>query len=131
MLRMTRPLKVLYNDTCPICSREVDMYKSMTDAEHGNVTYCGLSTATYADYGLSADDAARRFYVVSDGQLVSGMDAFSMLWRQSLKTRWMATVTGLPVLRQLTGLLYDHVAAPILFTMHKRRERLGKSEKQG
>ncbi len=127
---MTKPLIVLYNDTCPICSREVAGYKRQTNAEHLDVTYCGLTSAEYSDFGLSEDEAARKFHVVVDGQLVSGMPAFQMLWSQSSRLSWLAKLTGLPVIRQVVTLAYDYIFAPFLFAAHKRRQRLGKSKKQ-
>lgn len=118
---MTEKTRVLYNETCPICRFEVDSYRRRTDAAGGHVAYDGLDQA--ADWGLSPDQAARRFHVMQDGRLLSGMPAFRVLWRNMPHLRWLAWVTGLPVIAPMTAAVYDHILAPLLYRAHLRRQR--------
>ncbi|WP_058246386.1 thiol-disulfide oxidoreductase DCC family protein [Tropicibacter naphthalenivorans] len=119
---MSEKTTVIYNDTCPICSREVDGYKRLT-AQDATIGYHGLSACDLARFGLTPDQAARRFHVVKGGQLLSGMPAFAALWQDIPRLRWLARVVRAPIIRPAVGALYDHVAAPILYKMHKRRQR--------
>lgn len=90
------PLTVLYDAACPLCRREIAVYR-------------GLSSDTplcFAD--VSADDAVlppgttraqllARFHVRrADGQLLSGAAAFLTLWAELPGWRWLARVGRLP-----------------------------------
>lgn len=116
-------LTVIYNDTCPICSREVDAYQRASARCGADIAYAGLSDGAYKAFGLSEDQAARRFHVVKGGELISGIPAFALLWDDLPRMAWLARIVRLPVLRGLLGAVYDHVLAPILYALHKRRQR--------
>lgn len=124
---MSDDLTVIYNDTCPICAREVDAYRRVTGREGLNVAYAGLSQCDLAAFGLTSDAAARRFHVMKDGVLHDGIPAFALLWETMPRLRWLARLVRLPVVRGLAALVYDHVLAPALFALHRRRERRGKA----
>ncbi len=72
-------------------------------------------------WGLDADTAARRLYVLHDGTLTSGIPAFLVLWAQMPKYRWLARVVGFPGIKQIACLAYDHVLAPAIYRWHLRR----------
>lgn len=115
-------LRVIYNDTCPICAREVGAYRRAAQAAGAPVAFDGLDTADLAAHGLTRDTAARRFHVVRGGRLLSGVDAFAALWAELPRWRWLSRVVALPGIRQMAGLAYDHAAAPLLYALHRRRE---------
>ncbi len=73
--------------------------------------------------GIDADTAARRLYVLHQGVLTSGIPAFLVLWAQMPRYRWLARVVGLPGVRQVATLAYDHVLAPVIYRWHLRRQR--------
>lgn len=122
---------VIYNDTCPICAREVMSYKRMTVRLGLDVAYSGLSNGDAARFGLTDRDAARRFHVVRGGTLYSGVEAFALLWEKLPGWRWLARLVRLPVVSFLARIVYDHILAPALFSLHRRRERLGKARHIG
>lgn len=115
---------VLYNDSCPICSREIAAYRKMSDPDTGPA-YAGLTTCDLAQFGLTEDEAARRLHVVQDGQVISGIPAFAALWEDVPRLRWLARLVRLPVVGGLANGVYDHLLAPALFALHKRRQRRG------
>lgn len=116
--------EVLYNETCPICSREVEHYEKLSDAAAVPIRYHGISNAAVlAEWGISADDAARRFHVRKGGVLYGGIPAFLILWDEIPKTRWLARLIGRPGIFWVACKVYDHIAAPVLYWMHVRRER--------
>jgi predicted DCC family thiol-disulfide oxidoreductase YuxK len=45
-----------------------------------------------------------------DGQLDIGADAFTHLWLQTPGLRWLAKLLQLPILRQITHLVYNAFA---------------------
>ncbi|WP_375258792.1 thiol-disulfide oxidoreductase DCC family protein [Citreimonas sp.] len=118
-------ITVIYNDTCPICAREVAGYKRAARRDALPVAFRGLSEGDLARYGLTTRDAARRFHVMEDGRLVDGIDAFALLWDRIPRLRWLARLVRLPVVAPVARVLYDHAAAPALYALHRRRVRRG------
>ncbi len=122
---MPEPLTVIYNDTCPICSREVDMYRRLSQKGDVQMGFEGLSACDLARFDLTPETAAKRFHVLKDGKLVSGIPAFALLWDDLPRMRWMAKVVRLPVICPIVNALYDYVLAPALYQMHLRRQARG------
>lgn len=116
------PLRVIYNDTCPICAREVGAYRREAAAVGAPVAFDGLDAPDLDALGLTRDTAARRFHAVRDGQLLSGVDAFAALWAELPRWRWLARAITLRGIRTAAALFYDHGAAPMLHALHRRRE---------
>jgi predicted DCC family thiol-disulfide oxidoreductase YuxK len=74
-------------------------------------------------WGLTEDEAARRLHVMQDGKVLSGLAAFRAIWAGLPRWRWLARLTGLPVIRPAMAFLYDRIAAPMLYRAHLRRQR--------
>ncbi|MFD1509790.1 thiol-disulfide oxidoreductase DCC family protein [Lacimonas salitolerans] len=114
-------LRILHNDTCPICSREVASYARIADRTGLPLQIDGLEAAP--DWGLDRDTAAQSFRVELNGARLEGLDAFRALWERLPGWRWLAWVTGLPGVHWLADLGYRHLAAPALYALHRRRQR--------
>lgn len=119
---MSKKCTVIYNGSCPICSREIDIYRERVAASGGALGFADLNDVDLEAYGLTPDVAARRLYVMRDGELISGVDAFLHLWRETPGFGGLARFAGFPGIRQVAGAVYEWVLAPVLFTMHKRRQ---------
>lgn len=119
---MSDQLDVIYNDTCPICSREVNMY-AKTTADDPTVVYHGLSQCDLVRFGLTEETAAREFHVLHKGELVSGLAAFALLWERMPRLRWAAWLVRRPLLGAGLEWIYQHILAPVLYAMHLRRQR--------
>jgi predicted DCC family thiol-disulfide oxidoreductase YuxK len=111
--------RILYNDTCPVCRFEIDHYRRQ--AQGLPLRFDPLTEAHL--YGLTPDQAARRLHVLRDGELLSGLDAFRAIWASLPRTRWLARVTGLPVIHPVLAFVYNRLAAPVLYRAHLRRQR--------
>lgn len=120
---MAEPLTVIYNQTCPICSREVGAYQRYAAGQDLPIAFADLEDPILAAQGLTPDDAARRLHVLRDGQLLAGTDAFLALWAAMPRFRWLARVLSVPPLRQITAVIYDRIAAPWLYGRHVARMR--------
>lgn len=113
--------EVLYNDTCPICSREIKHYDRLAQSGELPVTFAPLTQAA-ADWGLEADTAARQLHVRRSGETLAGADAFIALWEEIPRYRWLARLCKLPIIYGIVRVIYNRLAAPMLFAMHKRRQ---------
>ncbi|PZX47286.1 putative DCC family thiol-disulfide oxidoreductase YuxK [Roseinatronobacter thiooxidans] len=119
---MTQTLEILYNGRCPICSAEIAHYRKQAERADAPVAFIDLHEATLSHWGLDAEQATRRFHARKDGQIISGFPAFLALWHELPRMRRLARALELPVLHQLADFGYNHLAAPVLYWMHKRRE---------
>lgn len=118
---MTNEITVIYNQTCPICSREVGAYQRYAERNDLPIDFAALDAPVVGEQGLSADDAARRLHVVRDGVLLSGTEAFLALWAAMPRFRWLARVLSVPPFRQIAGFVYEKIAAPWLYRRHVAR----------
>lgn len=113
-------LEVLYNDDCPICRREIMHYAGMSDDD---VAYIKITKETASDWGLTEDQAAQQIHARSDGNVTVGVDAFISVWRRLPYYRILASIVGWRPIRYITDVVYRNILAPLLFAMHKRRQR--------
>jgi predicted DCC family thiol-disulfide oxidoreductase YuxK len=114
--------EILYNGRCPICSAEISHYRARAAATGADLHFTDLNSAPLQDWGISPDQAMRRLHARHDGRIVSGFDAFLLIWQGLPRWRWLARVVSLPGLRHAVALVYDRVAAPVLYKLHLRRE---------
>ena len=117
------PTAVLYNAACPVCNFEISHYARYAGDAGLAIRFDDLNTDAREQWGINADTAARRLYVLHDGVLTSGIPAFVVLWAQMPRYRRLARIVGLPGIRQLAVAAYDHVLAPVIYRMHQRRLR--------
>jgi predicted DCC family thiol-disulfide oxidoreductase YuxK len=114
---------VLYNASCPVCNFEIQHYAQYSGNHKLPIQFDDLNSDACAEWGLDADTAARRFYVLHDGTLTSGIPAFLTLWAQMPKYRWLSRFIGTPGIKQITSAIYDYVLAPAIYHWHLRRLR--------
>jgi len=119
-MAQTSDIRVLYNDTCPICAREIGVYARAQGGE--DMQFCALSQ--HETFGLDADTAARRLHVLQDGQLLVGIDGFIAIWAALPRWHWLARAARLPVVYPAACAAYDYVLAPIIYRLHLRRQRI-------
>ena len=112
--------RVLYNDSCPVCSLEINAYRRRAIEDGLPLQFDTLECAT--NWGITADQAARRLHVLHNGKLLSGVPAFRALWGEIPHLHWLARLTGRPVIGAAAVTLYDQMLAPVLYWMHKRRQ---------
>ena len=118
---------VLYNAQCPVCNFEIGHYAAYAGRNGLPIRFDDLNGDARAAWGIDADTAARRLYVLHKGELTSGIPAFLVLWRQMPRYRWLARVVGLPVVRQVAGVVYDYALAPAIYRWHLwRKARAGR-----
>jgi predicted DCC family thiol-disulfide oxidoreductase YuxK len=90
------PLTVLYDGACPLCRREIGVYRGLKP--NTPVCFADVSDAAVPlPPGTSREQLLARFHVrVSDGELLSGAQAFLALWAALPGWRWLSRVGRLP-----------------------------------
>lgn len=121
--RMTDRIDVLYNGSCPVCSREIALYQRHAAEAEAPVDWTDITSDALPE-GLDTEAAAQRLHVVAGGQLIAGVPAFIVMWSTIPRWRWLARVVALPGVRQIATLIYDRILAPALYARHRRRNRL-------
>jgi predicted DCC family thiol-disulfide oxidoreductase YuxK len=87
---------VLYDGACPLCRREIGLYGGLQPTTP--VCFADLSDASLPLPGDSTrEHLLARFHVRgTDGQLISGAQAFLALWAVLPGWRWLARAGRLP-----------------------------------
>ena len=114
---------VLYNADCPVCNFEIRHYARYAGTHGLPIRFDDLNSDARGQWGLDADTTARRLYVMHDGTLTSGIPAFLVLRAQMPKYRWLARVGGIPGIKLIACVAYDHVLAPAIYRWHLRELR--------
>lgn len=117
---MSDETRVLFNETCPVCRFEIGHYRKAATACGLPLRFDDLSQASA--WGVTPEAAAKRLHVLHQGQVLSGIPAFQVLWAQLPRWRWFAKLTSLPLIHPIACAVYDHLMAPMLYRAHKRRQ---------
>jgi predicted DCC family thiol-disulfide oxidoreductase YuxK len=90
------PLTVLYDGACPLCRREIGVYRGLQSSTP--VCFSDVSdVAQPLPPGTTREQLLARFHVRGgDGQLLSGAQAFLALWAALPGWRWLARVGRVP-----------------------------------
>lgn len=88
-------LTVYFDGACPVCSREIAMYRRQPGAEACTWVDAASCHAVELGAGLSRPAALARFHVRrADGSLVDGARGFAELWRTLPRWAWLGRLAG-------------------------------------
>lgn len=122
---MIEPLEIYFNGACPVCSREIGVYRRL--AERRGVAARWVDVAAQPDAltgdGIDRDDALRRLHVRTGSGLEAGVPAFVALWARLPGWAAFARTAAHPLVRPLATFLYERILAPALYRWHKLRHR--------
>ena len=92
----TPPLTVLYDGACPLCRREIGIYRKLEPRTP--LCFADVSDAAAPlPPGSTREQLLARFHVRRhDGELLSGARAFLALWAVLPGWRWLARAGRLP-----------------------------------
>ena len=94
-----QPLTVLYDGACPLCRREIAVYRGLQPLRPDTpVCFADVSDiALPVPPGTTREQLLARFHVrAADGELLSGAQAFLALWATLPGWRWLALAGRLP-----------------------------------
>jgi len=106
-------IKVFYNDTCPICKREIDTYKLRS------------SNIEFSDSSLMDDKYNRRMHAYKDGVEYVGAEAFLFVWRNTRGFKWLSYLFNNKISIIIMNLIYEPLAL-IIYKMHLKRLKKNK-----
>jgi predicted DCC family thiol-disulfide oxidoreductase YuxK len=90
-----RSLSVLYDGTCPLCRREIALYRGLRTEQP--LRFVDVSGESTLPPSTTREQLLARFHVQrADGTLVSGAAAFLTLWAHLPGWRWLARAGRLP-----------------------------------
>ena len=87
---MTGRLSVYFDGSCSLCTREIAFYRRCQGAE--TISWIDASAVSEREVapGLSKADALARFHVLTaQGEVLSGAAAFSRIWLELPRFRWL------------------------------------------
>jgi 3-demethoxyubiquinol 3-hydroxylase len=100
-------LTVYFDGACPVCSREMALYRRQPGAEGCAWVDASACAEPELGPGLSRAAALARFHVRrADGELVSGTRGFAALWRVLPRTAWLGRVAALGPMPALLDAAY-------------------------
>ena len=93
---MTDKLRVFFDGGCPLCRKEIGLYKDADKA--GAIDWLDVSAEQQAgSLPLAKQLLLARFHVqTSDGELISGARAFIKMWRHLPGWHWLARICSIP-----------------------------------
>jgi len=98
---------VLYDGSCPICSREIKQYRK--GDSQGEICWLDISSPNFvAPAGQNKETLMQRFHVIRpDGSMVSGAPAFIHLWEQLPGWKNVARLARFPGILSLLDFSYE------------------------
>ena len=101
-------LSVLYDGSCPLCTREIAMYRQLQGAD--DISWLDVSQIPEDDIplGLSRQAVLARFHVIRrDGSAAVGAAGFVELWKAIPKLRLVGRLASLPPVLSILELGYS------------------------
>ena len=71
-------IKVFYNDSCPVCKREIEIYKSRSEG------------VEYNDSSEMDDKFNRRMHAYQNDVEYKGAEAFLIIWKNTSGFKWLS-----------------------------------------
>ena len=113
-------LEVLYNSECPVCDKEIKHYEKISN---GKILYIPISSASLKSWGLNESQAAEKLHARIDGRKMVGVDAFLEIWSRLPYYRLLSRFVKMPPIKFVANIVYSKFLAPILFALHRSRQR--------
>jgi len=112
-------VSVYYNSACPVCRVGINSQKEKSTACAIEWVDVHEQQQRVVEVDESLDYVRERLHVVDgDGHIHMGVNAFAVLWKNSPKERWKATLITLPIINTLAQWGYK-VFARGLFTWNR------------
>ena len=114
-------LKVYYNSACPVCDAGINAQKNKSSQCAIEWNDVHSNNELVQDVNEKLEFVRERLHVTDENDtLFVGMEAFIVLWKNSPKEHWKATLFSLPVIRPLANKTYNGFAR-LLYQWNRQR----------
>lgn len=101
-------LTVYFDGACPVCSREIAVYRRQAGAAQCVWVDASSCPESALGAGLPRDAALARFHVRrADGVLVDGARGFAALWCALPRLAWAGRIASLPLISGVLASAYS------------------------
>ena len=115
-------IKVLFNDSCSICSKEINHYKSLDN----KINWIDINDLTLSTKltGKSHRQLLRRLHVVENDKVYDVVQAFIIMWKNIPKYKWLGNFVALPLIYHVSLIIYEFIALMLyLKNRHQLNEK--------
>ena len=115
-------MKVYFNNSCNICRTEINLYKKQGIKD---IEWVDITNNNSAEIETQKNDKAllRRLHIKDGEKVISGAEAFLLVWKKIPKYKFLYTFFKLPIIFTLFSLSYEIIA---FFLYLKNRKQLSK-----
>jgi predicted DCC family thiol-disulfide oxidoreductase YuxK len=112
-------MKVYFNDSCKICSTEINLYKKQNIKE---IEWVDITNNKSAERETQKDGKAllRRLHIKDGESIICGAEAFLLVWKKIPKYRFLYSFFKTPIIFNLFSLFYEIIAF-FLFLKNKKQ----------
>jgi len=115
-------VKVYFNNSCNICKAEINLYKKQNVHD---IEWVDITNNKNAELETKKNDKTllRRLHVEDKGKIISGAEAFLLVWKKIPKYKFLYTFFKMPVIFTIFSYLYEIIA---FFLYLKNKKQLSK-----
>ena len=115
-------MKVYFNNSCNICRAEINLYKKQNIKD---IEWIDITDNKSAELETQKNDKAllRRLHVKDGKKVISGAEAFLLVWKKIPKYKFLYTFFKIPIIFTLFSYFYEIIA---FFLYLKNRKQLSK-----
>ena len=112
-------MKVYFNNSCNICKAEINLYKKQ---DIQNIEWVDITNNKSAELETQKNDKTllRRLHVKDGTNIVSGAEAFLLVWKKIPKYKFLYKFFKTPIIFNLFSFFYE-IAAFFLYHKNKRQ----------
>ena len=102
-------MKVYFNNSCNICRAEINLYKKQNIE---NIEWVDITDNKSAEIETQKNDKTllRRLHVKEGNNIISGAEAFLLVWKKIPKYKFLYNFFKLPIIFSLFELIYEIIA---------------------
>jgi predicted DCC family thiol-disulfide oxidoreductase YuxK len=102
-------VKVYFNNSCNICRAEINLYKkqNIEDIEWVDITD---NKSAEIETQKNNKTLLRRLHVKEGNNIISGAEAFLLVWKKIPKYKFLYNFFKLPIIFSLFELIYEIIA---------------------
>ena len=108
---MSKKIQIFYDEWCPVCKKEINMYRkyNIDTLEYIDIR----ETNIHKKYNLDPVEIRKHMHALKDGKIYTGVDAFSLIWKEIPKFRWLDKVVNYKLVRPISDMGYNIFALRI------------------